>query len=421
MATIMIPEILYLICSFLDIEDVRRFRLCSRDFADIAARVVHRQVVFYLHYRDLEMLRSISLHPIASRNVHSLVYVGDTLARPKKSFEEFRDTPWNFRNEPLDRVRELYENYKTTIDHEERILADKEDFACLREVIPRFTALRDITFSCDRSFWNHDWVKKTPFQDCYHSTCDELEPFGCRQLDSLLGPISENGIRLKSLAAGLVGWEIFKKPLPELRRALPLYSDLTCLKLVIRTGDPDNHPADPDDPTGRYVPQVRRLLGTGLLRESIKSLTQLQTLSIVFDDYSSDHGWPARLEDILEPGHKWEHLTNLTLGTVICERQELLTMLMIHRTTLRQLCLANMRLGSTFWIKLLPGMRRVMDLEDSCICGDTFSQSEEAPYRREFWGLEDPLTMNYLRDDVNDYVCGYYQGGHPLIDSEHLL
>ncbi|KAI1804567.1 hypothetical protein F4811DRAFT_274397 [Daldinia bambusicola] len=417
--SIMIPEILCLICSYLDIEDIRRFRLCCRAFANAGACFAFRKLVFYLHPLDFEMLRHISMHPIASKNVRSLVYIGHTLELPKKSLEDFLDYYSAVRRAEIivaqtsketppprlgnDQLLMLYKNYETAIEEQKKVLINDEDISCLKEIISRFPSLQGITMSCD--FWFWPGKNKTPFGGCLIPPGDELEPVGCRQLDSLLSAIFQTDIKLRRLTAGTLSWQFFQKPAAELRSTLSFYTNLTRLELCIDTGENNRDATIFDDLTvGTDVPQCRRLLETGLLRDFIRSLSQLQTLYVVFNWHSEQHGYPARLEDIMEPKHRWEHLDSLTLGNITCERHDLMSMLRRHKSTLKELCLRDIRLRSTSWHVLLPKIRRTMDLDDACICGELYGQEEDSPFP-EYWDLSLPDTFeDSLRDDVNDYL-----------------
>ncbi|KAI1396662.1 hypothetical protein F4819DRAFT_120245 [Hypoxylon fuscum] len=417
---IMIAEILCIICSFLDIEDVRRFRLCCKAFADAGACFAYREVVFYLHHRDLDMLRHISQHPIASRNVRSLIYIGHTMGSPGKSLDEFRRfyaalregekfVAETLQEPPPPRIgnlqlESLYKTYMATVEQEEKILRDDLDMSCLKDAISRFTSLQEVTMSTD--FWFY-WGRehKTPFEGCLLKPGDELQPTGCRQLDSLLTAVSATDLKLKKLRAGVFSWQFLQKPPAELSRALSSCTNLTSLELCIDTGMQDNGPDHDDDMlVGTEVPQCRRLMETGLLRDFIKSLHRLQTLSVVFGWHSEEHGYAARLEDIMEPKHRWDHLDSLTLGNITCERQDLMSMLKRHKGTLKELCLRDIRLRSTSWQILLPKIRRTMDLDDACICGELYGQEEDSPYA-EYWDLAYPESFpDLLRDEVNDYL-----------------
>ncbi|KAI1374800.1 hypothetical protein F4677DRAFT_156509 [Hypoxylon crocopeplum] len=418
MDAIIPPELLCIICSFLDIEDIRRFRLCCKAFADAGACFAFREVVFYLHHHDLDMLRSISLHPIASKNVRSLVYVGHTLDPTKETLDDFHKSYCMIRRAEMyiafrtgeapppvvgeQQLQMLYKNYEATVDRQENIIWNNADISCIREAISRFTSLQEVTMSCD--FWFLKNGRKSPFEGCLLKPNDYLEPTGCRQLDSLLSAIFEADIKLRRLSAGSFSWRFFQKPAAELSRALSLYTNLTCLELCIDTGLRDDR-ATNKLTVGTEVPECCRMLETGLLRNFIKSLTQLRTLHVVFSWHSEEHGYPARLENIMEPKHRWGHLESLTLGNITCERHDLLSMLRRHKSTMKDLCLRDIRLRSTSWQVLLPKIRRTMDLEEACICGELYGLEEGSPFIfTEYWDLGYPDEFSCLREDVNDYL-----------------
>ncbi|KAI1769950.1 hypothetical protein F4818DRAFT_434833 [Hypoxylon cercidicola] len=397
---ITIPEILGIICSFLDLKDVHRFRLCCKAFADIGASYAYRNVVFYLHHGDFDMLQRIAMHPIASRNVRSLVYMNHTLASPKIPLERFRATyatvrrlekyMARHRNMPPPplisslQLEKLYEDYETALEQQEKIVQANADFSRIREAISRFPALQEVIMSSDDWFWVG---KNSPFVSCLDLGGSIMQPLGCRHLDSILNAVFEANIRLKKLAAGVLSWQFFQKPRVQLSRALSLLTDLTCLQLMIDTTD--------------RTSQCQQLMETGLLRGFIKTLKKLQTLHVVFTwDANGGSKYLPRLDDIIEPKHRWEDLDSLTLGYITCERQELMSLLKRHKNTLRDLCLQDIYFRSTSWQILLPKMRRTMDLDNACLCGELYGMEEPLGYE-EYWDLE---GQDDLREDVNDYL-----------------
>ncbi|KAI0384673.1 hypothetical protein F5Y04DRAFT_218954 [Hypomontagnella monticulosa] len=421
----MISEILCLVCSFLAIEDVRRFRLCCRAFADAGARFAFREVVFYLHKDDLDMLRHISLHPIASKNVRSLVYVGHIMAMPKKSLDEFRNHCATIQEDaeyfaeednvpPPPKIRRLqlkrlYEKYEITMDQQKKILEDNEDITCIREVISRFSSLREITMSCRSQFWPDQ--SKTPFQGCLLNPNDELRPSGCRQLNSLLSAVFEADIKLRGLTAGIFSWRFFQNPLTEFKSSIHYYDNLTCLELCIDTGITENSTNESHE-----VPECQQIIETGLLRDFIKSLSQLRTLHIAFTMDLREFGYYARLEDVMEPKHKWAHLHSLSLDRIICERQDVKSMLRKHKDTLKELCLSDIYLRSSSWRVLLPKIRKAMNLDRADISGWLYGKDKDTLVE-ECWDLQGPVKGYSLSDDtLSDDVLSDYTLGDKVND-----
>lgn len=346
------------------------------------------------------MLQRISLHPIASKNVRSLVYINQILRTPKLSWERFRASystlrhlekcMGRYQNVPISPVlgnqqlAKVYKDYEATLEQQEKIIQANADFSRIREAISHFSALQEVTMSSGDWFWDG---KKNPFQSCLDLEEATWEPDGCRHLDALLTAIFEADIKLKKLAAGVLSWQFFQKPRAQLGQALSHLTNLTSLELMIDTTD--------------NTSQCQQLMETGLLRGFIKTLTQLQTLHVVFTwDPNYDPQYIPRLDDIIDPKHRWDDLDSLTLGNITCERQELMSMLKRHKDTLRELCLEDIHLRTTSWLVLLPKMRRTMDLDHACLCGVLYGVEEPLAYE-EYWDLDE---QSYLRDDLNDYL-----------------
>lgn len=69
-------------------KDVGSFRLVCKDFEEIGAAYVLREIRFCLSQNDFDMLRSIALHPTHHKHVWSLVYILDMLPVGVREVEE---------------------------------------------------------------------------------------------------------------------------------------------------------------------------------------------------------------------------------------------------------------------------------------------------------------------------------------------
>ncbi|KAI1135795.1 hypothetical protein F5Y05DRAFT_160932 [Hypoxylon sp. FL0543] len=416
-------DILVKICSFLGIDDVRNFRLCSREFAKAADCFVHRKVVFYAHHDDLDMLRHISRLPIASKNVHSLLYVAKTLKTPKVSRSTFDRHHYDVAVKDRRRLasrhqdpvplgqrlpgrEECYEKYALTMERQEMIFNNNEDLNCLREVVPRFKALQEITIICD-------WYlpKKTPFNGTLVRPYARRPLQGCRQFHSVIAALSEAGTKLKSLSVQDLHWKFFQNTPAELGRTAVLFANLfanlTCLRFCIESGmDKDTHPGLPDDA------KSKGLLETRPLRDFIQPMTQLRTLDLGFNYESSPYScFIGRLEDIIDSKHRWEYLEELTLNNIVCERQDLMWMLERHKGTLKKLGLRSICLKKTSWRILFPDIQETLDLDVADVDNLLSGRGETDPDEREWYNftnknmpkpLHDPVRLalnKYLVDD----------------------
>ncbi|KAK3374323.1 hypothetical protein B0T24DRAFT_667382 [Lasiosphaeria ovina] len=85
---IRLPEILHLTCEKLDLANVRKLRLVSKAFNEIALHHAYPKLVIYKTPRDISFLQAIINHPGAAASVKSLVYLPDTID-PDLSWDEF--------------------------------------------------------------------------------------------------------------------------------------------------------------------------------------------------------------------------------------------------------------------------------------------------------------------------------------------
>ncbi|KAK8130760.1 hypothetical protein PG999_003140 [Apiospora kogelbergensis] len=441
------PEILHIICDFLETKDLYSFRLVCSQFAAVGACYAFQELVIHFHKDDFDMLRHFAEHEGVARNVRSLIYIGDTLRDDSSiNFPEFaaqymfsqisnKDIDamiTNGRSLPalpgikIDGLKPSYDCYEQLLATQKQMLQDEADVAVIKFAVSRFPQLRDITMSLGDDAYEVDYVKgKTPFRHSLVKPDTAPDPVGCRQLETLLSAISASGgqqqdhrIRLKSLTAGHFSWSFFDNNPVVLSGALAPCSSLTYLELLIDTGVEDIYEAEPE--YGSEVALCRPVMERGLLRDFIASLTQLRSLSVMFNFHSYEQGFPAALEDVIKPKHRWEHLEDLSLGNVECERQGLMSVLKRHKDTLESLELQDIRLKSTSWLALQASIRKHMRLVDAMVTGELYGVDEDM-MMDELFMLEPADLRDELRDDLCDYLCGKRRQGLTRDDNSLLL
>ncbi|KAK6824564.1 hypothetical protein PG987_012058 [Apiospora arundinis] len=438
------PEILHIICDFLETKDLYSFRRVCSKFADVGACYAFQELIIHFHKDDFDMLRHFAEYEAVARNVRSLIYIGDTLQ--DESEINFPDIAAQYmlsqlevNNDALSAITEgfglpslpgmnvnglkpSYDCYEALLATQKQMLQDEVDIAVIKFAISKFPRLRDITMSLGDDTYEIDYVEgKTPFKDSLVKPDTAPDPVGCRQLGTLLSAIADNpdnhNIRLKSLTAGHFSWSFFENNPVVLSGALAPCSSLTYLELLIDTGVEGIY--DPEPNYGSEVAQCRTVMNRGLLRDFIASLTQLKSLSVMFNFHSELQGFPAALEDVIKPRHRWEYLEDLSLGNVECERQELMAVLKRHKDTLDSLELQDIRLKTTSWLPLQAAIRKNLNLVDAMVTGDLYGVDEDM-MMDELFMLHPPDVRDELRDDLCDYLCGKRRRGLTRDDNSLL-
>ncbi|KAI0388476.1 hypothetical protein F5Y17DRAFT_206145 [Xylariaceae sp. FL0594] len=459
-------ELLYVICSFLSVDDILSFRLVSKLYADVGAAYMLPEVTFHMHHQELERLRQISLHPVLSKHVRSLMYSAEVFHSPALSWRQFvlehklereRNARLRGPNFSPARLQKWWRKYVDAVAKQDAIMSEQYDTAVLSEVLPRFPSLETLTMTAEGRYDDGQCRirRKTPFasdeRPCSIISGDYIRPEGKRHLEALLlanaNANANSKCALTTLRAGELHWRFFRQSGKELLNMFKPLANLTYIDLGIGVGPP----YDEDEPD--WLGNCQRTLAGGALRIILKSMPQLQHLSI--EVWAPEiHVRAARLRDIIEPGFRWPHLVKLVLSGIATDRSELLRTLLLHRDTLETLCLSNITLQSSSWWKLLSDIRKNLSLKDACICGDLFGVPEDdegvnwidmlEEIDMECWYLpvgrygrdrmcesinmycrlggraypdEVPLTDSVVEKNFAQYVAPFYNGGNGVAES----
>lgn len=419
------PEILHVVCTFLDIENILRFRMVSRAFAEIGAAYMLPEVSFYMFDGEFERLRAIAAHPIIAKHVRSLTYFAEVMDNEIVPINEFirehrRNQVNNMANFlrtdslnerlTLPQIQRAYKEYENIMKKQEKILDSHTDVECLKEVIPKFTNLRQATMSSGHEFYEGRRdvrkIRDSPFKLSPLWPGSDLQPEGKRHLNSLIAALISSNCQLESFRAGVIDWKFFKNftDIPD-----KLTDTLKYLKRIELAID-----ADPQENVSS-IARCRRVMETGIIRKLLKPLEHLEVLHVTLYPVEwAEEEWPAAMEDIIAANHKWPNLKELVLGGFITNRHDLMRFLVEHKGTLKRLCLRDLSIGETSWWNFLPEIRNQLNLEDSCICGDIVGNSEDDSQMvpTEYWDLSTPdVCRDKLRESINAYCRG--SGSYP--------
>ncbi|KAI0863579.1 hypothetical protein F4860DRAFT_468833 [Xylaria cubensis] len=427
------PEILYVVCSLLDVDDILNFRLVNKLFADIGAAYMLPEVTFYMHQEEFDRLRTISLHPILSKHVSSVTYFAEVLDSPKVSWREFvRDHKskmrWNGKLRKLNltpgQLMAEYNKYSKEVDVQAKLMLTEKDQDLLKEALPRFPKLEALTMSSGNLFYEGRYrtQRKKPFADILRSGyMTGSHPEGKRPLDALLLANANSPCALKTLRAGSLHWRFFKRSERDLARMFRPLANLTSIELSVNVD-----PADERIHEGNSLRKCQRLLAKGSIRKILKSMPHLECLYVEILNLECDQQEKgACLKDIIEVGFHWPNLKELVLGGIVGDREEFMKFFLPHKDTLQKLCLRDVTLATTSWGKFLPDIRRNLRLEEACICGDIYGQNEDEDIHNtwatalelpglEYWDLSVPEVGSHdMRQSINMYCR---QGGEKYPD-----
>lgn len=439
-------EILHTTCSFLDDKNARLLRLTCKTIGAVADCYAFQQLKFYLHPGDFDMLRYFADHDIFAKNVRSLVYITDILPPKRVSFRKFlarankhgekwievmrsgaRTTAWTGERSKLphqrpahfdQQLRDIYDEYVELHERQVKLLAGCEDFAALKDVVPKFSRLRNITVSADYCFREVE-VCWTPFDETLAPIRDVLDPKACRQVGSLLLPLVGLSPRIQSLWLGEIHWSFFDRLHDSLRFAqmVDICRNLTTFSVHINTGNPTR------DPVPTCVSDCARTVHQGDIRRLLEAMPKLESLTIGFTFLDEDNGiYPARLEDLISTNTHWLHLKHVKFDILEAPRQDLVDFFSRHSSTLRTIELKHLSLIRSSWRVFLPQLQELaenMFLDDILVSGWGTGEAEEhsiAPESREesfHFGDPENSSMPCLSDDITDYIM-WGEGPNPL-------
>ncbi|KAK5633930.1 hypothetical protein RRF57_009644 [Xylaria bambusicola] len=421
------PEIIYVVCSFLDVENILNFRLVGRLFADIGAAYMLPDVSFNLHREDLNRLSAISLHPVLSKHVRSLTYFAEIIDLPKASWIEFVQNHqgrmrWNGmlrrqNNKTPSQLTSEYKRYSEAIDEQENLIEGEWDLRVLEEVLPRFPNLKTLHMSATEPFYercNHGQMKRPLSEFLQKGYVGSAHPEGKRTLDTLLRANAHAPCAITTLQITMVHWKFFKRSERELSRLFKPLANLTSIMLSISIESLDERMYD-----GLSLGKCQRVFAKGSLRKILRRMPQLRLLHLEMRNSICEQ--PERgvqLHDIIEPGFHWPDLEEIALHGVAGDRVEFMDLFSRHKNKLRKLRLSDVTLTSTSWRKLLPDIRRKLHLDVVCICGNIYGRREDeddppGPLEGlpdlEVWGWAPPeFEVNNMRDSIDMYCR---QGG----------
>ncbi|KAK8036253.1 short chain dehydrogenase [Apiospora rasikravindrae] len=389
--------------SLLSIDDACNLRLVNKAWSVVAGAHILPEVTFRFHEKDLARLRLIAAHPVLAPNVKSLGYIAETYESTPISYAEFvHDIKSNHMVKKLD--PDMFAHLPPIIT--------SEDFPAHYELYKQTVAAQAVLneSKADAFYYHVGWepvlpriFKKNPAYDdgCIRKPHFEGDPEGVATLDVLLNAVANHEMSLLELRAGMFDWRFFEKDPGELSRLFNPFKDATYIDLSLSIDSNDNF----EDITGD-MEKCRACLQSGSVADILQSMPRLTDLSFsIFTINPSKRA--VSLGHVIAPGYHWPNLTTLDLDNVDCERHELWNFLLLHKDSLKSLCLKDILLTKGSWKVLLPDIRKSLLIEYPCICGSIrgfAEKADESSGALEEYELGFPgVGPNDMRSSINLY------------------
>lgn len=424
-------DILHTVCSLLTPSEARLFRLTCKAVGSVADCHAFPELSISVRPGDFAMLRHFANHPVFYKCVKSLVYFTTKLRPEVYSYEEVEadmmigikaDQDRRARHTSSQRallpppiythqdIERIYRNYYKAHKHETYFLAENQDIFVLRDVIPKFVALRHVKVSGAWQYRDRDVQPWTSFKPILSLVRDSLEPVALRQIGSvmfpLLLPLDGLGPRLRTLDLGQAGWSflLHLEDASILSKMTNLCANLTVFHMRLESASERSLWGD-----GIDVPRCKATIQKGNVRRLLRSMKHLESLHIGFMGFKEDTGeYPATMSDIIPREMHWTELRDILLCSVEAPRQQLVDFIRLHSSTLETIELVDIRLMASSWHAFVPQLRELvadMSLDAIKIWGHIHGEAEavdaDGYILKEDWLF---LEFSVSQHDLSQYI-----------------
>jgi hypothetical protein len=371
-------EVIQAVFKQLDENDVAKFRLTAKRYAEIGAEYLVSRIRFFTAVDSIERLELFDANPTLSKHVTTVTYEGVHLAsrcrhlfenhfRHEQHAEAMPEIPPDgassrakrFYKRSMEKfekaVLDKYTVYKDAYDSQRDLLvSDRFEEALF--TVSRFPKVRHLTL--------HNAIKCTHslserFQESFPLTCamplDLCTRDTPRQLKCLLLPKASPLLGLESLSVHALSPNFFTE-LPEICTIKKVFGSLKSLAITFRLeGEERDHLA-----SGNAEPGYSALTKSKLC-EIIGSAKDLETLKVNFDDLG--YFGPTMDAKSVIGNNVWPKLQCLDIDCVKADGKWFIQALS-KQPRLERLGLAFMYLSSQTWPEMIKALKTQLKLKD---------------------------------------------------------
>ena len=422
------PELLHMICAYLEPMDVAGIRLLDRSIAAVGLEHLVSQIHLIAKPDSFDRLLAVAEHPSARRYVTSLFYEANML-RPHRvpqvdrerweetivmsddagSLEELQDPsfvsacdhlPKKYIRRPLPAAsnrrlrytkRELQQGYKTYRSYRTEQCRMNESVAyeeALVGAMKQLPNLKSIIVSCRRGL-------TTKFRAAFRAGLSEdvspdpanVVAVGSRQLSFILSAADKAGLQIKKLVCGSLDHFFLYQSFGRRDAVERSIHGLQSLHLFL---------SQPDEFNPNARPNPNDSGSTGIMSMNFASLApNLEILSIHYnEDRPSD---PPDLEHLVRNFH-WSFLASASFAKMNTGRETLIDFCDRHAGTLKDFTLVDIRLLSGGWPSTICAMRQKLELKNMTFAGIVQS------FQGDHWDFEAEKADQPAKEMVERYI-----------------
>lgn len=379
-----------IVCGLVEVTDIQSLRLVSKFHNELATPFLLSGVQLVLHPDSFDRLQAISQHPVLRRQVKALYYEPDVLDKYESqeeweyrvvdkrktnvvteyipnltSYEDHEDledstqalkrVDWNpFKPQHTCSSGQLnagYTRYQKLYRSQQNLKRARYGSRELLEAMSYFPNLQDFTMTIDCSEKTSNYLEHFYAAGLIGPLPDfgQGHAVGVPQLQSVYRSAFRSGTKFKSFARGEVSWQLFKATRKDLVEFASVLSKCHRFRLYLWTGFNKR-----TQTLGLELPQCRRYLANGCIRDLLSQAERLESLRLFLD-----HSGPLFGVDLknVVGDHTWSRLSHISFGNVEGSADGLVAFVNRHALSLRSLHLEDFSLTSGQWIMALPRIR----------------------------------------------------------------
>ena len=437
------PEILHMIFSHLEPQDVTKVRLVCNALAQVGLHYLIPSYHLIFKPRSFERLLELSQHPILRQCVKSIYYEADQLEkfdfqgdwevyvidkdeglshsipwkRPLRTDsqrdhaayrQEFKRWEKRVARRPYPRfaytkqeLSNAYVIYKQYLTDQAIMRRNDYNAQIISDAMRGLPNLKSLSMSIRAGAQiRSDYIFRAFSPALQQPYGDRTKPDSCgaNQLRSLLLGAQNSGLRIEHLCCGEVHWRFFRQDREISSKLQKAARFLQSLEMHIATtvGNQVHGDMDPD----ASMQECATFLSSGAVRAFATAASELNDLIIKFDDYHFLR-MPARLVDIVG-SFRWNSLRRVHFSCIGFTQQDSIAFYKRHCETLKDVGIDSVRLEEGDWASVFQEMAKTLCLEKVAITGYLHNSSTGF-----YFGYQNDIACDHppmLRRIVEGYI-----------------